>query len=73
MQITKTVRLTGESNDTIEGAIEAVLARATASLQAVEAYEVIRVGGRLDADGGDWIHEVTVDVTFGVKDAPAHR
>jgi len=72
VQITKTVRLTGESNDTIEGAIEAVLARATASLQAVETYEVVRVAGRLDEQGGGWIHEVTVDVTFGVKDATAH-
>ena len=71
MQITKTVRLTGESAESIEGAIAAVLARAAASLRAVETYEVIRVAGRLTEEDG-WVHEVTVDVTFGVKDATAH-
>lgn len=72
MQISKTVRLTGESTDSIEGAIAAVLERATASLRAVETYEVVRVAGRLSEDDG-WVHEVTVDVSFGVKDPTAHR
>jgi len=71
VQITKTVRLTGESAESIEGAIAAVLARAAVSLRAVETYEVIRVAGRLTEEDG-WVHEVTVDVTFGVKDATAH-
>jgi flavin-binding protein dodecin len=72
VQITKTVRLTGESADSIEGAIASVLERATASLRAVETYEVVRVAGRLTEPDG-WVHEVTVDVTFGVKDATAHQ
>ena len=71
MQITKTVRLSGESDESIEAAIAAVLKRATASLRDVQAYEVVRVGGHHDATDG-WVHEVICDVTFGVKDAAAH-
>lgn len=71
MQITKTVRLSGESAESLEAAIAAVLDRATASLRDVQTYEVVRVGGRRDGEAG-WVHEVTCDVTFGVKDATTH-
>ena len=56
MQITKTVRITGESDDSIEAAIAAVLERATASLRDVQTYEVVRVAGRLDERVG-WYRE----------------
>jgi len=71
MQITKTVRLAGESSDSIDAAITAVLDRASASLRDLQSYDVVRVGGRHDSELG-WVHEVTCDVTFGVKDATTH-
>ena len=71
MQITKTIRLTGESAESIEGAIAAVPQRAATSLRGVRTYEVVRVAVYLD-DETAWAHEVTCDVTFGVKDATAH-
>ena len=52
MQITKTVRLSGESGESIEAAITAVLDRATASLRDVQSYEVVRVAGRHDKAAG---------------------
>ncbi|MDH3499483.1 MAG: dodecin domain-containing protein [Acidimicrobiia bacterium] len=70
MQITKDVRLSGESGESIEAAIASVLDRATTSLQDVLEYELVTVGGRLIA--GTWVHVVTVDVTFAVKDATTH-
>lgn len=71
MQITKTVRIAGESETSIEAAIGSVLKRAAASLRDVHTYEVVRVGGRL-GDSGVWVHEVTCDVTFGVKEPAAY-
>lgn len=71
MQTTKTIRLTGESAESIEGAIAAVPQRAATPLRGVRTYEVVRVAGYLD-DETAWAHEVTCDVTFGVKDATAH-
>ncbi len=70
MQITKDVRLSGESATSIEAAISNVLDRATASLRDVQSYQVVTVGGRLV--DGTWVHVVTVDVTFAVKDATTH-
>ena len=70
MQITKDVRLSGESELSIEGAIATVLERATASLQDVQSYEVVSVGGRLISN--TWVHSVTVDVTFVVRDSTTH-
>ena len=71
MQITKTVRLTGESSESIDAAITAVLDRAEATLRDIQSYVVVRVAGRHDATDG-WVHEVVCDVTFGVKDATTH-
>lgn len=71
MSITKTVRLMGESSVSIDAAITAVLERATRSLRDLQSYVVVRVAGRHD-DSVGWVHEVTCDVTFGVKDATAH-
>lgn len=71
LQITKTVRIAGESERSIEAAIGSVLERADASLRDVQAYEVVRVGGRRD-ENGVWMHEVTCDVTFGVKEPAAY-
>ena len=71
MQITKAIRLTGESAESIEGAIAAVPQRAATSPRDVHTYEVVRVAGRLDDETG-WAHEVTCYVTFGVKDATTH-
>jgi flavin-binding protein dodecin len=70
VSITKDVRLSGESEQSIEDAIRVVLERATASLTDVIAYEVVTLAGRL-VDGA-WRHIVTVDVTFAVKDATTH-
>lgn len=70
MSITKDVRLSGESSVSIEDAIARVLDRATSSIQDVQSYVVVTVGGRLV--DGVWVHVVTVDVTFAVRDTTTH-
>lgn len=69
--ITKTVRLTGESPLSAQEAVTRVLERATASIRGLERYDVVNVGGRRNDD--TWVHEVTVDVTFVVREAMGHE
>lgn len=67
--ITKIVRLGGSSSDSIEDAVRAVLARAAVTIDEITQFEVVRIGGTVDAAGVPTSFEVTVDIAFSVKES----
>lgn len=69
MPITKTVRLSGGSSDSIEDAIRTVLARAAVTIRDIQRFEVVHVGGRVDNAGVPTDFEVTIDITFTVRES----
>lgn len=71
-QITKTVRLGGASPDSIEDAVRAVLARAAETISDIIRFDLVSVRGRVDEAGVPTSFEVTLDITFGVKDPLQH-
>jgi flavin-binding protein dodecin len=71
-QITKTVRLGGASPDSIEDAVRAVLARAAETISDIIRFDVVSVRGRVDEAGVPTNFEVTLDLTFAVKDPLQH-
>ena len=66
--VTKTIRLGGESNESIEDAISAAVARAALTIHDIRSYEVVKVDGEVDDSGVPSFH-VTIDLTFGVKES----
>jgi flavin-binding protein dodecin len=68
-RIQKTVRLIGSSPNSIEDAVRTVLARAAITIRDIERFEVVRVGGTVDASGVPSGFEATVDINFVVKEA----
>lgn len=72
MQITKTIRLTGSSPNSIEDGVRTVLARAAATLADITRWDMVGAGGRVDDSGAPTEFEVTVDVTFGIRDSVEH-
>lgn len=72
MQITKTVRLTGSSPHSMEDAVRTVLARAATTISDITRWDMVRAGGRVDDSGAPTEFEVTVDVTFGIRDSVEH-
>ncbi|MGQ0847651.1 MAG: dodecin family protein [Actinomycetota bacterium] len=71
MAITKTVRLSGGSEDSIEDAIRTVLARAAVTIRDIQRFTVVRVSGKVDNAGVPTDFEVTLDITFTVREALA--
>lgn len=71
-QIQKTVRLTGSSADSIEDAVRTVLARAAMTIADITRWEMVRAGGKVDDSGVPTAFEVTIDITFGIRDAVDH-
>lgn len=71
-QITKTVRLTGSSPDSMEDAVRTVLARAATTIADITRWDMVRSGGRVDDSGVPTEFEVTVDITFGIRDSVEH-
>jgi flavin-binding protein dodecin len=69
MSITKTVRLSGGSSDSIEDAIRTVLARAAVTIRDIQRFEVVDVSGRVDGAGVPTDFEVTLDITFTVRES----
>ncbi len=67
--ITKTVRLSGSSPDSIEDAVRTVLARAAVTIDEITGFEVVRVGGAVDDTGVPTEFAVTLDITFTVKES----
>jgi len=68
--VTKTVRLSGGSERSIEDAISTVLARAAVSIEDIAAFEIVRAGGTVSGSGVPASYEVTLDITFAVRETP---
>lgn len=68
--VTKTVRLSGGSERNIEDAISTVLARAATSIEDIAEFTIVKVGGTVDSSGVASSYEVTLDITFNVRDTP---
>ena len=69
MQVTKTVRLTA-GGATIEEAVSTALARAGMTTEGIETFKIIEVAGAVDDAGVPSEYQVTIDVTFVVKENP---
>jgi flavin-binding protein dodecin len=69
MSISKTVRLSGGSSDSIEDAIRTVLARAAVTIRDITRFDVSHVAGRVDSSGVPTDFEVTLDITFKVRES----
>ena len=68
-QITKTIRLSGSSPDSIEDAVRTVLARAAITIDEITRFDVVRVWGAVDEAGVPTEFSVTLDITFTVKES----
>ncbi|MGH8958294.1 MAG: dodecin family protein [Acidimicrobiia bacterium] len=69
MSIEKTVRLSGGSSDSIEDAIRTVLARAAVTIRDITRFQVVKVSGQVDPAGVPTDFEVTLDITFQVRES----
>ena len=69
MSISKTVRLSGGSPESIEDAIRTVLARAAVTIRDIERFDVVNVGGKVDSAGAPTDFRVTIDIVFKVREA----
>ena len=67
--VTKTIRLSGGSERSIEDAVSSVLGRAAMTIEDLHTFEVVRLGGTVADDGTPSSYDVTLEITFGVKDA----
>ncbi len=70
--VTKTIRLSARAGGSIEDAVRTALARAAATISDIQRFKVVRVGGVVDSSGAPTQFEVTLDVTFGIKDSVEH-
>lgn len=68
--VTKTLRLSGGSQRSIEDAISTVLARAAASVEDIIRFEIVHVGGTVDDAGVPSSYDVTLDIVFNVREIP---
>ncbi len=68
MSITKTVRLAGTSDRSIEAAIKTVLARAAETIAEITRFDVVNVSGRVDSSGVPIGYHVELDITFVVRE-----
>jgi flavin-binding protein dodecin len=67
-RITKTIRLTGAAGS-VEDAVRVVLARAAETIDDIRRFEVVRVAGAVDDAGVPREFEVTLDITFTVRES----
>ena len=67
--ITKTVRVSGSSPRSIENAVKTVLARAAVTIDEIVSFEVVKVGGSVDPSGIPESYDVTLDISFTVKES----
>ncbi len=68
-QITKTIRLSGSSPESIEDAVRTVLARAAVTIDEITRWDLVKAGGAVDAAGVPTEFAVTLDITFTVKES----
>lgn len=66
MHITKTMRVSGSSDRSIEAAIKVVLARVAESVRDITHYEIVKVSGSVDEAGVPTDFHVDLDITFVV-------
>ena len=69
--ITKTITLSGKASESFEQAVEAVLARAGETINGIDHYRVVDMGGSVD-DSGVPTYAVTLEITFAVKESVSH-
>ncbi len=67
--VTKTIRLSGGSSRSIEDAITVVLGRAAETIADIRSFEVARLGGTVSASGVPSRYEVSLDITFEVRES----
>lgn len=70
--ITKTIRLSGKAEGSIEDAVRTVLARAATTITDIHEFTIVKVGGEVDDSGTPTYFSVTLDITFGIKDPVEH-
>jgi flavin-binding protein dodecin len=70
--ITKTIRLSGAADGSIEDAVRTVLARAASTISDIHHFRIVEVGGEVDSSGAPTVFSVTLDITFGIKDVVEH-
>jgi flavin-binding protein dodecin len=70
--ITKTIRLSGKADGSIEDAVRTVLARAAATIQDIQSFRIVEVGGEVDDSGAPTLFSVTLDIAFGIMDPVVH-
>lgn len=70
--ITKTIRLSGKAEGSIEDAVRTVLARAATTISDIQRFSIVKVGGEVDSSGAPTFFSVTLDITFGIKDPVEH-
>jgi flavin-binding protein dodecin len=70
--ITKTIRLSGKADGSIEDAVRTVLARAATTIQDIQSFRIVEVAGEVDPSGAPTLFSVTLDVTFGIMDPVVH-
>ena len=70
--ITKTIRLSGWAEGSIEDAVRTVLARAASTISDIQHFEIVKVGGDVDDSGTPTGFSVTLDISFGIKDVVEH-
>lgn len=69
--ITKSITLSGSAHESFEQAVEAVLARAGETIDGIERYRVLEMGGAVD-DSGVPTYAVSLEITFSVKESVSH-
>jgi len=67
--ITKTIRLAGSSERSIEDAISTVLGRAAVTISHIQSYKVIDLGGTVAASGVAAEYRVELEITFTVRES----
>lgn len=67
--ITKTIRLSGGAEGSIEDAISTVLDRAAFTISDIHSYEVVSIGGSVASSGVASEYRVTLDITFTVRES----
>ena len=67
--ITKTIRLAGSSERSIEDAISTVLGRAALAISDIQSYKVLDLGGTVSASGVPAEYRVELEITFTVRES----
>ena len=67
--ITKTIRLSGGSEHSIEDAVSTVLGRAALTISDIQSFDIVNAGGTVSPSGVPAEYTVTLDITFTVRES----